>query len=102
MEFVSSWLAITISGVNLLYTDGSNLCTISRQAEKVRNNTIVRAKDPVIRNRFFLVPVAWWIPREVSTLKSLVFAAWITFFDDSAFPDTAATGETFAACFAGD
>ena len=102
MEFVSFSLAIVISGVNSLTADGSSLFTTSRQAENVKNNMIVRAKEPVIRNRFFFLLVAWLIPREVSTLKSFVLAAWTIFLASSVFPVTAAAGETFAACFAGE
>ena len=57
-EFVSFSLAIVISGVNSLTADGSSLFTTSRQAENVKNNMIVRAKEPVIRNRFFFLLVA--------------------------------------------
>ena len=42
------------------------------------------------------------MPSDVSTFKNLVLAAWLTFLDISALPDTAATGETIAACFAGE
>ena len=59
MEFVSFSLAIVISGVNLLTADGRSLFTTSRQAENVRNSTIVRAKEPVIKNKFFFLPAAW-------------------------------------------
>lgn len=64
------------SGVRWLFTEGRSLCTISRQAENARNSTIISAKEPVIRNRFFLAPMAWWMPREVSTFSRPGFAAW--------------------------
>ena len=100
MEFVLSWLAIIRSGVKSL-TEGRSLWTRSRQAENARNSTIIRAKEPVIRRRFFFDSAACFIPREVSTLNSRVLAARRIFRVFSVFPDTAAMGETFAACFAG-
>ena len=92
---------MTISGVKSL-TDGSSLCTRSRQAANDRKRAIVSANEPVIRNKFFFASVAWWIPKEVSILKTPDFAAQPPCFDVPVFPDTAATGETFAACFAGE
>ena len=100
IEFALSWLAMVISGLKLP-TEGSILWTRSRQAENARNNTIIRAKEPVIRRRFFLDSAACFIPRDVSTLNSRVLAPWRIFRAISVFPDTAAMGETFAACFAG-
>ena len=48
---------MTISGVKSL-TDGSSLCTRSRQAANDRKRAIVSANEPVIRNKFFFASVA--------------------------------------------
>ena len=43
--------------------------------EKLKNITMLSAKEPVIRMRFFFTETAWLTPRTVSILPKRVLAA---------------------------
>ena len=62
---------------------------------------MLRAKDPVIRSRFFFAETAWAIPRVISIFRNLVFILRPARIPSSVFPEAAVTGDTLAALFAG-
>ncbi len=62
---------------------------------------MLKAKEPVTRKKFLLLPAAWCTPSAVSTLKTLVSAALFAACTVPALPDTAVRGDTPAAFFAG-
>ena len=69
---------------------------------KLKNRMMLNAKDPAIRMKFFRPPAAWWTPNAVSIWNIRVLAAFLTALTVPAFPETAVSGETFDAFFAGE
>ena len=75
--------------------------TKSTRTEKLRNRTMLRAKEPVSRSRFFLAETAWRMPSEVSIRITGEKTGWRMAFPSSGPPETAAAGGTFEARPAG-